>query len=113
MNDTGNPGLIPRNAANVTLFNNAQYTLDNGLPHDVLQWAEGMVATAAGAVADVATGAAKAAMSPKGIIGAVLIFVGIGYTGYQMYKAKESKVSHMTNPHNLGNHEFSRLNEES
>jgi GH24 family phage-related lysozyme (muramidase) len=116
MNDTGNPGLIPRNAANVTLFNNAQYTLDNNLPHDVLQWAEGMVSTAASAVATVATGAAKAAMSPKGIIGAVLIFCGIGYTGYQMYKAKESKegrISHMTNPHNSENHvEFGHTEEE-
>lgn len=97
MNDVGNPGLVPRNAANVQLFNNAQYTLDNGLPHDVLQWAEGLVTSAVSAVSDAASSAAdvaaqagtavvKAPLGVKALVGVGLLVVGGGFTAWTLMK---------------------------
>lgn len=99
MNDVGNPGLTPRNAANLGLFNNAQYVLDNNLPHDVLQWAEGLidsavtsVSAAASSAADTvssATGAvAKAPTNLKVMAGIFLLLGGIGGTIYLTKKGR-------------------------
>jgi GH24 family phage-related lysozyme (muramidase) len=38
MNDTGNPGLVPRNAANVLLFRNASSAVTRGMPFDTLYY---------------------------------------------------------------------------
>ena len=38
LNAAGNPGLVPRNAANMLLFCNAAEVVRLGLPRDVLCW---------------------------------------------------------------------------
>ena len=90
MNDVGNPGLVPRNAANFLLFTNAQSALDNNLPHDVLQWSQGLATAVAAAIApdqaaaqaaDVVLGAAAKVPTPiKAIVGGVLFVLGAGFT---------------------------------
>lgn len=42
MNETGNPGLAPRNRANVTLFRNAARVVALGLDPVVLQWPQAL-----------------------------------------------------------------------
>jgi len=39
INTTGNPGIAPRNALNIELFQNASWVADRGLDRDTLVWA--------------------------------------------------------------------------
>ena len=99
MNDVGNPGLVPRNAANVVLFNNAADVIDKGLPHDVLVWTDGLISSAVSAVTSAASGAADVATSAattvqkqplpmKVILGAGLLIGGVGGTWWLMKNGK-------------------------
>ena len=82
-----NQGLRPRNVANQTLFLNAQAALDKNIPHDVLQWAEGVLETAEGAAGKVAEAAGKGG----GVIAGILVVLGLGYAGYKVYQASKAR----------------------
>jgi cytochrome c-type biogenesis protein CcmH/NrfG len=85
--------LRDRNLANKQLFLNAQAALDRGLPHDVLQWAEGVAATAGKVATEAAEEAGKAARSPLGVIGGVVMVLGLSYAGYKMYQQSKAGTS--------------------
>ena len=100
---TSNPGLRPRNEMNKTLFLNAQAALDKNIPHDVLQWADGVLESAeeaAGAVASAATS------KGGGFVAGALIVLGLGYAGYKVYQASKARhtpgiaETHQLVPHN-------------
>ena len=90
--------LRARNLANKQLFLNAQAALDNNIPHEILQWAEGAVATAEKVASAAADEAGKAAKSPMGIIGGVVMVLGLGYAGYKMYQNSKEKTEHYREP---------------
>jgi GH24 family phage-related lysozyme (muramidase) len=78
MNETGNPGLKPRNAADVLLFSNAAVVQANGLDFSVLHWpSTAQVPTSAPASGPVVSGLNPA----SGAGGDVITVNGSGFTG--------------------------------
>lgn len=90
--------LRARNLANKQLFLNAQAALDKNIPHDVLQWAEGVVADVEAVASQAADTAGKAVRSPLGVIGGAIMVLGLSYAGYKMYQESKSNQRHTMLP---------------
>lgn len=78
MDETGNPGLKPRNAADVLLFSNAAVVQTNGLGFTVLHWPSSAQAPAPVS----ANGPVVSSLNPaSGASGDVITVSGSGFTG--------------------------------
>lgn len=78
MNETGNPGLKPRNVADVLLFTNAAIVQANGLDFSVLHWPSSVQAP----TPVPANGPVVSNLNPaSGAIGDVITVNGTGLTG--------------------------------
>ncbi len=78
MNEAGNPGLKPRNAADVLLFNNAVVVQANGLDFSVLYWPSSAQAPAP---ASTNTPVVSSLSPNSGASGDVIAVNGSGFTG--------------------------------
>lgn len=91
MNDVGNPGLTPRNAANYQLFTNAADALDAGKPLSELQWGimNGISQVPATAVAEAKAQTTEVVTSVKRNVGRTVAIVGVVTSGIgaAMWKA--------------------------